>query len=138
MGYTYIDGDNIGLIIEKSFLENDERSLISINNEVKDSISLISKFLSEQNQEIIFSGADGIICKGENLNIGDTIDFIRLNNKSLTFSIGEGINLKDCYMALRYAKSINKNIGVSYRNNKFDEIDGKKTKKTLNNTRFSQ
>lgn len=131
MGYTYIDGDNIGLLIERSFLENDEFSLIEINIGVKESIGLISKYLSEQNQEIVFSGADGIICKGDDLSIEDTLDFIRLNNSKLTYSIGEGIDLRDCYIALRYAKSLNKNIGVKYRNNKFEIVDGKKTKKNV-------
>ncbi len=131
MGYTYIDGDNIGLLIERSFLENDEFSLIEINIGVKESIGLISKYLSEQNQEIVFSGADGIICKGDDLSIEDTLDFIRCNNSKLTYSIGEGLDLRDCYIALRYAKSLNKNIGVKYRNNKFEIVDGKKTKKNV-------
>jgi hypothetical protein len=131
MGYTYIDGDNIGLKIETSFLENDERSLIGINKDVKESILAITNFLLEKNQIIIFGGADGIICKGDNLDIGDTLDFIRINNRSMTFSIGAGIDLKDCYIALRYAKSLNKNIGVKYSNNKFEVIDGKKTKKNV-------
>ena len=131
MGYTYIDGDNIGLLIERSFLENDELSLIEINIGVKESIGLISQYLSEQNQEIVFSGADGIICKGDDLCIEETLDFIRLNNSRLTYSIGEGIDLRDCYIALRYAKSLNKNIGVKYRNNKFEIIDGRKTKKNV-------
>jgi hypothetical protein len=131
MGYTYIDGDNIGLKIETSFLENDEQSLIEINRKVQESIGLITNFLLERKQQIIFSGADGIICKGDNLDIGDTIDFIRLNNKDLTFSIGEGIDLKDCYIALRYAKSLTKNIGVKYNKNKFEIIDGKQTKKNV-------
>lgn len=131
MGYTYIDGDNIGLLIERSFLENDELSLVEINIGVKESIDSISKYLSEQKQEIVFSGADGIICKGVDLCIEDTLDFIRLNNSRLTYSIGEGIDLKDCYIALRYAKSLNKNIGVKFRNNKFEVVYGRKTKKNV-------
>lgn len=131
MGYTYIDGDNIGLLIERSFLENDELTLIEINKGVKESIGLITNYLSEQNQEIVFSGADGIICKGDDLSIEDTLDFIRLNNKRLTYSIGEGHDLRDCYIALRYAKSLNKNIGVKFRNNKFEVVNGRKTKKNV-------
>jgi hypothetical protein len=131
MEYTYIDGDNIGLLIERSFLENDEFSLIEINIGVKESIDLITKYLIEQNQEIVFSGADGIICKGDDLDIQDTLDFIRLNNIRITYSIGEGLTLRDCYIALRYAKSLNKNIGVKFRNNKFEVVDGRKTKKNV-------
>lgn len=131
MEYTYIDGDNIGLKIETSFLENNEQALIAINKEVKETIVVITDFLIKHNQTIIFSGADGIICTGEKLDISDTLDFIRLNNKEMTFSIGVGNDLKDCYIALRYAKSLNKNIGVKHINSKFEIIDGKKTKKNV-------
>lgn len=131
MTYTYIDGDNIGLEIETSFLENDENTLIAVNGLVKQSILLITEFLIEKEQIIIFSGADGIICKGESLDVSEVLDFIRLNVKKITFSIGIGMNLKDCYIALRYAKASNKNIGVSYLNNSFKVIDGKRTKKKI-------
>ena len=129
MEYIYIDGDNIGLKIETSFLENDELSLKHINSEVKRSVEQITNFLIENKQIIVFSGADGIICKGESLNLSLTLDFIRTNNKNITYSIGAGNVMKDCYVALRYAKSINKNIAVKYNNGQFKIIDGEKTKK---------
>ena len=128
MDYLYIDGDNIGLKIENSFLNNDESSLKFINNMVSDIISSITIFLKENRQEIIFSGADGIISKGFDIKIPELVDFIRQTNSVLTFSIGCGKNLREAYMALRYAKSLNKNIAVAMNNDNFILIDGIKTK----------
>jgi len=129
MEYTYIDGDNIGLKIETSFLENNELALIAINGNVKESINQITTLLRDLRQQIIFSGADGIICKGMHLDISEVLDYIRLNNKEMTFSIGTGNSLKDSYIALRYAKSLSKNIAIKYSNGEFEIIDGKKTTK---------
>lgn len=112
--YTYIDGDNIGLKIELSFLENDEDDLISINNQVKVIINEITTYLESLGQIIIFSGADGIICKGIDINNSDLLKMIRSKNQSITFSIGKGESLSGCYIALRYAKSVGKNIAVTY------------------------
>ena len=119
MKYSYIDGDNIGLLIESSFLRDDELSLKIVNETVKNDVQNITKYLISKNQEIIFSGADGIICKGNDLNIYQTLEFIRKSKSNITFCIGSGNTLKDCYIALRYAKSNGKNIAVFLESNKF-------------------
>lgn len=129
MDFIYIDGDNIGLTIEMSFLNNDEKLLKKINLDVVKSISKITEYLVLKNQEIIFSGADGIICKGENIILQELLEFTRIVNSKLTFSIGSGKSLKDCYIALRYAKSYNKNIAVAFQNDKFEVYDGIKINK---------
>ncbi|MCS3797148.1 mCpol domain-containing protein [Niastella sp. OAS944] len=114
MKYIYIDGDNIGLKIEQSFLNNDEEKLSITNLEVINAVSQISSYLGNKKQQIIFAGADGIIAKGQELEICELLQFVRNVQPSLTFSIGIGVNLKDCYMALRYAKSFGKNIAVDH------------------------
>ena len=110
----YIDGDNIGLRIEQSFLNNDEKRLATINSEVINAISQISSYLNKKKQQIIFAGADGIIVKGQELEVGELLEFVRNAQPNLTFSIGIGVSLKGCYVALRYAKSFGKNIAVYY------------------------
>jgi hypothetical protein len=114
MMYAYIDGDDIGLKIENSFMNNDEISLKSINNKVKDYVEDITRYLISNKYTIIFSGADGIICKAEKINIEDMLRFIQGRNGFLTFSIGVGESLRDSYLALRYAKSNGKNIAAVY------------------------
>ena len=122
MNYLYIDGDNIGLKIESNFLINDEASLVEINNRVKDLVQKITEYLIANNLEIVFSGADGIICKGISVNLKQLQDFARSLDNDITFSIGSGKSLKDAYIALRYAKAINKNVTVILDNQKFTLI----------------
>lgn len=114
MKYLYIDGDNIGLKIEQSFLNNNETELNKTNLKVITTISDITAYLKEINHQIIFAGADGIIAKGKEIDIKSLLKFTRDLNNDITFSIGIGNNLKNCYVALRYAKSSGKNIAVDY------------------------
>jgi hypothetical protein len=114
MKYIYIDGDDIGLKIENSFMNNDEASLKEINNSVKMVIQKITLYLKEMNYEIIFSGADGIICKNDNVDVSNLLNFIRDLDYKLEFSIGVGMSLRDAYIALRYSKSNGKNIGTIF------------------------
>jgi len=53
MRYIYIDGDNIGLKIEQSFLNNDEKKLSTTNLEVINAVSEISSYLENKKQQII-------------------------------------------------------------------------------------
>ncbi len=114
MKYLYIDGDNIGLKIEQSFFNNDEAELNKTNLKVINTVSEITSYLKEINHQIIFSGADGIIAKGKEVDITKLLNFTRDLNTDITFSIGIGNNLNNCYVALRYAKSSGKNIAVDY------------------------
>lgn len=116
MMYAYIDGDDIGLKIENSFMNNDEISLKLINDKVKEYIEEITKYLIDNKCSIIFSGADGIICKSEVIELDKLLNFIRNINGDLTFSIGVGETLRDSYLALRYAKSNGKNIASILKN----------------------
>lgn len=122
MNYIYIDGDNIGLKIEQSFLNNDELELHKINSKIIDIIKSITDYLNSTNHNIIFSGADGIICKNENLDTLSIIKAIRSFSPEITFSIGIGNSLSDSYIALRYAKSLSKDVAVSLFNSKYEII----------------
>ena len=90
-----------------------------INQQVITIVAQITEYLSSHNQEIIFSGADGVICKGCNLEDIAVLTKIREISKEITFSIGSGNSLRDSYIALRYAKSINKNVAVRFENLEF-------------------
>lgn len=122
MMYAYIDGDDIGLRIEHSFMDNNEVTLKNVNDNVKVIVEKITTYLIGNNAKIIFSGADGIICKSETLDVREIIRFIRTNSEDITFSIGIGNCLRDAFLALRYAKSSGKDIVALYNNNKFNLI----------------
>jgi hypothetical protein len=114
MMYAYIDGDDIGLKIENSFMENDEERLKYINELVKKTIKEISLELESQDYKLIFGGADGIICKKEVIQLKELLFYLRGKTKELTFSFGVGMSLRDAFLALRYAKSSGKDIGAFY------------------------
>lgn len=116
MMYAYIDGDDIGLKIENSFMNNDEDSLRTINNHVKKAVADICSKLRNEGHEIIFGGADGIICKKDHIRVKDLLYYVRGCSEEIKFSIGVGKNLRDSYLALRYAKSNGKNIAAIYEN----------------------
>ncbi|TCN04609.1 hypothetical protein EV581_1197 [Bacillus sp. BK006] len=122
MMYAYIDGDDIGLKIENSFMNNDEMRLSKINNSVKDIVDEITLRLSQDGYEIIFGGADGIICKKEGIDTEKLIKLIRDISKEITFSLGIGRSLRDSYIALRYAKSNGKDIAANYIEERFSLI----------------
>ncbi|MEC1524445.1 mCpol domain-containing protein [Neobacillus niacini] len=114
MMYAYIDGDDIGLKIENSFMENDEVRLKHVNELVKETVNKITYELESNNYIIIFGGADGIICKKEKIEVQELLFYLRGITKELTFSIGVGMCLRDAFLALRYAKSSGKDIGAIY------------------------
>ncbi len=114
MKYAYIDGDDIGLKIENCFMNNNEKELHKINKDIKMMINNITQHLINNSYEIIFSGADGIICKRKNIDVKAIHKFIRSSSNYLKFSIGVGNCLRESYLALRYAKSNGKNVGAIY------------------------
>lgn len=125
MYYIYIDGDDIGLGIERSFMENDETSLSLINKDMNNITKAISEYLVNAGFSMLFLGADGVICKGENLNMNELSAFVKRISRKFTFSIGVGSNLQKAFLALRYAKSIGKDANVLLIDSEF-EIFGSK------------
>jgi len=122
MMYAYIDGDDIGLKIEKSFMNNDEINLQKINNDVINAVNSISNQLITDGFDIIFSGADGIICKRNYIDIKELFDLIGYNSMEINFSLGVGPSLCDAFLALRYAKANGKNTAALF-NDGFDLLN---------------
>lgn len=109
MQYVYIDGDDIGLKIEKSFMTNNEAELRVVNIEVDKAVSTISNQLKDIGFDIIFCGADGIIGKKDMIDIKKLHLSISQLPFSIRFSVGIGNTLREAFLALRYAKSNGKN-----------------------------
>jgi GTP cyclohydrolase III len=109
MQYAYIDGDDIGLKIEKCFMTDNEAFLRVINAEVDSAISTISKHLQDTGFDVIFCGADGIICKKDKIDIETLHLYVSNLTFDIRFSVGVGNTLRESFLALRYAKSNGKN-----------------------------
>ena len=122
--YAYLDGDDVGLKIENGLLTNNETMLRKTNVEVNSIVCELTEFLVGSNHEIIFSGADGIICKGEHISIDMIHSFLHKTRSSIRFSIGIGRSLSDAFSALRFAKANGKN-GTAVLNEGFEWIKRK-------------
>jgi NAD(P)H-hydrate repair Nnr-like enzyme with NAD(P)H-hydrate epimerase domain len=80
----------------------------------------MSSYFIDTGFSVLFLGADGIICKGESINIKELSSFIKKISNKFTFSTGAGNNLRDAFLALRYAKSIGKDVNVLFLGNEFE------------------
>ncbi|KJD43876.1 mCpol domain-containing protein [Paenibacillus terrae] len=98
--------------IEKSFMNNDESSLQQVNKHVLDSVQSITNQLVAEGYEIIFSGADGIICKKKNFEVQPLFHLVKNCSKEISFSMGVSPSLCDAFLALRYAKSNGKDTAA--------------------------
>lgn len=118
MKYVYIDGDDIGLQIEKALLTGDEAGLQAVNQAVSHAIGEITDYLTAHGCHIIFSGADGVIFKASKVDIPDLRCYLAGVGMPLRFSVGIGNSLRESFMALRYAKARGKN-GIAVLDSEF-------------------
>ena len=119
--YISIDGDDVGNKITQSYLENDEHSLSQLLAELSTRLCQLSDCLRSEGFTIIFCAADGVLAKGEELNINHVSRFVlKIGTPRLTFSAGVGTSLRLAYLALKYAKATGKHrIAVCDNNEQF-------------------
>lgn len=111
--YISLDGDDIGNKIARSYIENDEEKLTKIINQLEQILTHICEYLKSLGFEIIFCAADGIACKGGNVEIYGFAQYVKsIGKPNYTFSVGIGTDLQSSFFSLKYAKSIGKNTVV--------------------------
>ncbi len=119
MIYITIDGDDIGQRITRCYLSNDARALEDLNEKMKETTELISKYLENIGFSIIFCGADGVAGCANGLKISDSAIFHEISSIAkgfATFSVGTGASLRESYVALMAAKSLGKAQLYNYKN----------------------
>lgn len=123
--YLSIDGDDIGNKIARCYIENNETGLVKIIQELSSILTEICEYLKRAGFEVVFCAADGIVCKGPMLDLDTFGGYIRtVGQPNFTFSVGAGSSLQASFFALKYAKSIGKNIIViSSEEEKFKVIE---------------
>jgi len=118
MIYIGIDGDDIGRKLEICFFNNNEKLIQEISKSVENALNNISKFLQKKKMQIIFCSGDSLLCKGNEFNFRDLLDFI-ISNNDISFSAGIGNTMFQTYAALKYAKITGKNRIVFAKNNEY-------------------
>lgn len=108
--YLSIDGDDIGNKIAECHLNNDEVSLIDTINNLHTILIQMSEHLKVQGFEILFCAADGIVCRGVQLNHREFARYLNeVGLPRFSFSAGIGNDLRTSFFALKYAKATGKN-----------------------------
>lgn len=115
--YIALDGDDVGRHIEKYLIENKERDVAELSEQITKTVQEITVYLQRIGFEIIFSAGDSILCKGKSIDIRKLSYYLASKNKICTFSVGIGNTLEKTYVALKYAKSDGKNTIVNYNEN---------------------
>lgn len=123
MIYIYLDGDDIGRKLASCFLENNDNKLAQIIKDLEDILSQIRDYLMKKGFQIIFFAADGVACKGTNLEVEGFAQYIRsVGQPRYTFSAGIGNSLQNSFFALEYAKAVGKNTTVICENGKVFKV----------------
>lgn len=123
MIYIGIDGDNVGNIMERYIIENDEENVRKVSFNIENDIETLTRHLSDRGFKIIISAGDNILCRGESINKNDLKEMLRELSNCCSFSVGIASTMKDTYLALKYAKVIGKNAIVDYENEKFQVFE---------------
>ncbi len=123
--YILIDGDDIGNKLARSYIDNNEDKLLKTIQELERILTEICENMKRVGFEIIFCAADGIACKGSNLEVHSFADYLgAIGEPHYTFSAGIGSDLQSSFFSLKYAKAIGKNKVVLCENGKqFRVID---------------
>jgi hypothetical protein len=121
--YLGVDGDNIGALLEKRLLEDDEGGVRILSKEVDTAIIEMAQAFREVGMEIIFSSGDSLLCKGEVLDLDKLIKTIKLKSFKFRFSAGVSDTLRNTYLALKYAKVSGKNRIVLYEKQAYKVIE---------------
>lgn len=105
MIYYAIDGDDIGRQLEFLVASNNIDGLRNFSNTVQASLDKLTKFLCDNNCEVIFAAGDSILAFSKK-----QIDFktAPLIQGKISFSMGVGRSSDQAFLALKRAKALGK------------------------------
>lgn len=110
--FIVIDGDDSGRKIAACFINNDQKGLAEISQQLKQAAADVSEFLISNGFKIIFCAADGVTATRADKAQDYAALFQNIQSLSphnMTFSAGVGTTLQEAYIALLDAKSSGKN-----------------------------
>lgn len=126
--YFSVDGDDVGKLIEKSLLENNEALIKSVSKDIEKWIYELTEIISKVNGTLVISGGDMILSLIEYSSINDVLRGIsKLQKKhDFTCSAATGRTMSEVYFALKLAKSRGKNHFVNLLDKDFQPISESK------------
>ena len=121
MIFIACDGDNIGSLIERAIMDNDEASLSRCSKEVSQAVKILELWFIEAGGQIVFSGGDNLLIRIEKTNNRGFEKLPPLRSSAISFSVGIGGSPREAWTALKYAKT-NKPAVVRYCDGEFQFV----------------
>ena len=130
--FIAIDGDDVGKILEKYILLNDILAIREISSRIESILEqfenkLNSAFKDDREYSIILHGGDNVLFSVSDGNLKRALwlisNYFFSSKLVFTVSVGVAMSPRDSYVALKFAKSIGKNVIVSYENSSFRIVD---------------
>jgi minimal CRISPR polymerase domain len=107
VAYVGFDGDHIGDRIVRALIGNDEAALVDFARSVDHALRMLQRRLEGCRYRILLVTGDGCIVYGPSepaLFRQLAADFRKASGATL--SVGIGTDLRSCYLAMKYAKSL--------------------------------
>ena len=123
-----VDGDDVGKLIEKGLLENDELFLTQTSSQIKQWLLAIENIIIKYDGKVIMSGGDMLLSIINNDCIKSLLKDLSKVQTSFKFtcSAAVGRTMPEVYFALKLAKSKGKNHIVNLVDENFQPISDSK------------
>ena len=123
--YIAIDGNNTGKHLEKYLLSNNVEKVRAFSNDLNSKVNYFKEAVLKSEGEILMCGGDNILGIVKAEAVPTLCRVIKDSPESeMSFSIGIGNSPRNSYLALKYAKALQKDI-IAFDGETFKDYDDK-------------
>ena len=122
--YFSVDGDDVGKLIERGLLENDELFLKETSMHIKQWLEKLTSIIVGVNGTVLMSGGDMLLAIISADCIEKVLSELSVLQKTFSFtcSAAVGRSMPEVYFALKLAKSKGKNHFIKLIDNNYQPI----------------
>jgi hypothetical protein len=126
--YFSVDGDDVGKLIERGLIENDEKFLIETSSHIKLWLEKIESIVRDSGGRVVMSGGDMLLSLIDTANVTSIVNALAEAQGSFEFtsSAAVGRTMPEVYFALKVAKSRGKNHFVNLIDENFQPVSESK------------
>jgi hypothetical protein len=123
-----VDGDDVGKLIERGLLDNDEQFLTETSEQIKQWLKKLELMITELGGTVVMSGGDMLLSSIENACIEKVLLKLSVVQQSFEFTCSAAIGrtMPEVYFALKLAKSKGKNHFVNLVDENFQPLSESK------------
>ena len=101
--YLAIDGDQVGRLLEKRILLNEENAIVGLSEGIRSLFSRLGQMLESSGMKVLINAGDMVLARGD--VTPEIVACIRSYRGPVPFSWGIGSSLRLAHIALRVAKA---------------------------------